>query len=189
MLAFQLSDKHDRGVLSASLPLPRQEVTELIRGERDPRRPLPDAVLNDQGRLADLVGLGWAMAFAVSERFVSILSAARLTGWTARPLRIVGMDLPVTTYSVFCVTGRCGPVDYGRAQVVEPLGHFTRLRGLVTGAENWDGSDFCMPENRSSILVTDTAAEKIGAASLSSVRLTAVEEVEFDTKLAPEVGS
>lgn len=103
-----------------------------------------------------------------------------LRGLTGVALR----DLPVgdpafAGYSVLTVTGDCGRVDYSRSIEIRRFDQFRHLRGLVVDREDVP-TDFAVPENRETILITDLAAQAIRSGGYSNVMLTNIADIQFD---------
>lgn len=172
-LRWELDEADDLGVVSLSLPLDGGSVRALLRGKF--RGQLPQAVLNERGRLADMIGLGWPGLVAVSPRL-----SDGLRGLTGVMLRDLPVDDPAFGgYSVLTVTGDCGRVDYSRSNEVARFDQFIRLRGLVVGRTDAT-TDFAVPQDRETILITDPAAQAIRSGNFSNVMLTNIADVEFD---------
>jgi hypothetical protein len=171
-LRWELDEADDSGVVSLSLPVDGSSVRALLRGKF--RGQLPSAVVNEPGRLADMIGLGWPGVVAVSPRLKDGLLG--LTG-------VVLRDLPVVSpafvgYSVLTVTGHCGRVDYSRSTELGRLDQFIRLKGLVVD-QNDVPTDFAVPENRETVLITDSAAQAIRSGNYTNVMLTDIADIEF----------
>jgi hypothetical protein len=87
----------------------------------------------------------------VSERVVTILRDAGLTGWRTYDLELVGHDgAPIPGYYGFAVHGRCGPIDNSKSvemPTVYPGGIFPAWHGLYFEPDTWDGSDFFMSKD------------------------------------------
>jgi hypothetical protein len=172
VLRWQLDEADDIGVVSLSLHLDGRSVRALLRGKFHGQ--LPPAVLNEPGRLADMVGFGWSGLVAVSPRLRDGLRG--LTGAVFRDLPVV--DPAFAGYSVLTVTGVCGRVDYSRSTEVGRLGEFKELRGLVVDREDVL-TDFAVPTNRETVLITDSAAQAIRSGGYSNVMLTNMSDIQF----------
>ena len=147
--------------LRIDIPLPNHlESHALLTGEYKPGS--VTGTVFQKGRIGDLVGTGWATIKAISTRFVEVLQAGSLSGWTTIPVDIVGSDLERQLF-VLVVTGKCGPLTY--------RGEFNQERYLDPLATGWDGSDLFMPENFSGVLVTGDAAAYIRKARLRTLEL------------------
>jgi len=171
-LRWQLNEAKDREIGSLSLPLDGTRVRALLRGKFHGQ--LPPAVRNEPGRIADMIGLGWPGLVAVSPRLGDGLR--RLTGVVLHDLQVG--DRAFVGYKILTVTGACGRVDYRRSTEVGRMGEFIELRGLVVDREDVP-TDFAVPENRETILVTDSAAQAIRSGEYGNVMLTSMTVIQF----------
>ena len=171
-LEWQLRDAHESGVASLSLPLTGDAARSLLRGQT-PASPLK-AAITEPGRLADLLGLGWASLYALSPN----LSAA-VANWPGVSLTAVGIAGGPNGYQALGVTGRCGAVDYEKSSEVRRIGRFVRLRGLHVD-EPTEAVDFAVPANRETILISSRAADLIVRTGFNNVRIVPLDAVEFD---------
>jgi len=172
MLLWQLREAHAPGVANFGLPITGTMARSLLRGEPPPTA--LKASLNESGRFADLVGLGWPGLYAASPRFA--LAIQHLSGTRLIPVQL---DEGPSGYALLGATGRCGVVDYGRSEVIRRLGTFVRLRGLHVTSPS-DEVDFAVPADRECILLSGYAGELLKAEALDNVRLVLMEELEFD---------
>lgn len=181
-LRWQLDEADKTGVARLSLPLDGTSVRSLLRGTFPGQ--LPPAVVNERGRLADMVGLGWPGLVAVSPRFGDGLRG--LTGVVLRDLPVV--DPEFAGYKVLTVTGDCGRVDYSRSTELARFDQFIRLRGLIVDLKDVP-TDFAVPENRETVLITDAAAQAIRSHVFANVMLTNMGDIEFDISQRMIAGS
>lgn len=128
---------------------------DVLRGRAVPR----DVVRAvDPGRpIGDLIGTYWVALFLLSERFVGVLHAAGLSGFTVSPVRTDGSP-EIATLLLLQVTGECGPViDTGDGQALD--------------LSTWDGSDFFAPPYGNRFYLSDRAADVIQRARLRNVEI------------------
>lgn len=172
MLEWELSEAFGRGV--GQFNLVERHPSEQLRRGRFPEQPLR-AFRVERGKAADVIGLSDVSLYAVSPAFVA--AAEGLTGLAFAELDLA--DGP-TGYAILGVTGVCGRADYRRAEVVGRLGkNFLRLRGLFVDNPE-PGTDFAMPVDRESILLSSKAATQLESAHLSNLRLERMAEVRYD---------
>jgi hypothetical protein len=98
----------------------------------------------------------------VQESIVALWTSAGVTGWGRYPVEIHNkFEGDMSGYHGLSVSGRCGPIDRSRSQVVESLdgGRYERRVGLHWDPATWDGSDlFMTPSDDSWILMTGRVA-------------------------------
>lgn len=104
----------------------------------------------------------------ISKKFRDVLKRESLTGWTTFPAKVydqVGKE--IKGYAGLAVTGRAGPIDNMRSQkflrepYVEGGPCIPCYRGMYFKDDEWDGSDFCMPQGRTSIIVTQRVKDAL----------------------------
>lgn len=148
-LGADLSD----GLLAFSVPTPDRAGAGPVRG-----------VVNERGVATDMVVLGYPYPLGISERARDAFVRAGLTGWTTRQLAIEGWRKP--HYAVLIVTGRCGPVDWSRSSAIRDIGRWKQYVGLFPANPDSE-NDFCVPDDRSVMLVTDRVVQCIHEARLT----------------------
>lgn len=114
------------------------------------------------GRVRDLLGTYWAGVYLVTEHFRQSVGDLGATGWFTTPVRIEGIESPL---SLLSVTGRCGSM-FGVGG--EPIAGAPEI-GTFIDPLRWDGSDLFMPDNNNSILVLGSTAESLQELRLSNV--------------------
>lgn len=158
MLEWELSEAFARGV--GQFNLVERHPSELLRRGRFPEQRLR-AFRVERSRSADVMGLSDVSLYAVSPAFVA--ASEGLTGLAFAELDLDG-----------------GPRS-SRQAVRRPQRARSprRLRGLfVDNPES--GTDFAMPVDRSSILLSSKAATQLESAHLSNLRLERMVEVRYD---------
>ncbi|MEP6850584.1 MAG: DUF1629 domain-containing protein [Acidobacteriota bacterium] len=136
-------------------------------------------------RLCDALDTGYPGLYLISNRMKSALEAAELTGWTTFPIRLLdkqGND--IDGYQGFSVTGRCGPIDVSKSQIIEkrlvPNGPLCiYYKGLHVGLDRWDGRDFFLPKRNYGTIVTTKGATIIKSSRLTNIRLTNLTDIEI----------
>ena len=137
-------------------------------------------------KLQDILDTGWPSLFLISEKMKAVLENNNLTGWKSYDIKVFDMlGLEIKGYFGFSVTGRCGPIDYSKSEIIEkrlvdkgPLVKY--YRGLHVGLNEWDGSDFFLPEKYFGVIITQKAAETIKKSNLTNIRLENIAEIEMD---------
>ena len=175
MLEWDLSEGFIPGIAQFNLEIEPNSDGDIRRG-RFPAQ--LSAFRVKPGKAADLIGLSRHSLYAVSPTFVAAAS-----GLTGLAFGAVDMRDGPQDYAVLGVTGTCGSVDYRRAIKVRPRGeHLVRRRGIVVEHPQAD-TDFAMPDNNDSILLSSRAADQLAAAKLSNLSLERMADVEFDIPL------
>ncbi|MCI0343742.1 MAG: hypothetical protein L0216_21760 [Planctomycetales bacterium] len=164
----------------SSLPVSGQ-IFGLIRGEVAAGEIL-DFEWASGSHVFDLVGTGFAGLHLISERLVSQLTSANLTGWMTAEARVTGKGGRIVEgLRRFIVSGRCGPIDYARSEIMIvsfPGGPGRVRRGLYFDQATWDGSDVFSPQGSGITLVTTDFKRMVEEQRVSNVRLTPLSRVE-----------
>ena len=107
----------------------------------------------------------------ISEKMKNLLEENRITGWKTYPIKLFYKKMePIEGYYGFSITGRCGPIDFSKSEIikhtstvyeehvwVEGKGYqpvqlekpyvytWKEYKGLHIDLDSWDGSDFINP--------------------------------------------
>lgn len=114
------------------------------------------------GRPSDLIWTTFAGLFLVSDRLRELLESEGITGWKTYPVEVTDRSGEVYPgYHGLAVTGRCGPFDLSKSQMIikpPPVSQGRAApyhRGLFFDPATWDGSDvFCSENGWLSVIVT-----------------------------------
>lgn len=103
-------------------------------------------------RWEDILGVGWPPLYVISENIKNIFEKNNLTGWKTFPVEVLNKrKKKVEGYYGMSITGKCGPVDDSKSEIVPytqsryVLGE-KAYKGYYIGLDKWDGSDFFIPE-------------------------------------------
>jgi hypothetical protein len=104
-------------------------------------------------RWEDILGVGAAALYVISEKIKNIFEKNNLTGWKTFPVEVLNKrKKKVEGYYGMSITGKCGPVDDSKSEIVpyrtnnpSMLGE-KAYKGYYIGLDKWDGSDFFIPE-------------------------------------------
>lgn len=135
-------------------------------------------------KLEDMIRTGHAVLYLISEKMKTVLEENSLTGWKTFDVRILDKQgQEVIGYYGLSITGRCGPIDYSKCEIIEkrlvPNGPLSKYyKGLPIGLDKWDGSDFFLPERNFGTVVTSKAAEVLKKNKLTNIRLENLAEIE-----------
>jgi hypothetical protein len=187
LITDPLSNAPFRGKLLAEAPV------RLLRGELSTSRPVRVEHAMG-GQLKDVIWTTWAGVFLVEQRVCDLLRRSGISGWTTYEVEVTDQrGLPVSGYSGFAVTGRCGPIDHPRAELFlkaspVPHGKATWFRkGLFLEPDSWDGSDLFCPDDTSTFVVaterTRRLLEKSKVRNLSFKALSAYEVMALPASL------
>jgi hypothetical protein len=135
-------------------------------------------------KLEDILDTGWAGLFLISGKLKSVLEDNILTGWKTFSVRVLDKQgHEIKDYHGLSITGRCGPIDYNKSEIIEkrlvpngPLGKY--YKGLPVGLDKWDGTDFFLPEKNFGAIITNKAAEVLKKSKLTNIRLENLAEIE-----------
>ena len=179
------SDPFVRRNRRASLTLSaEQHPWALLRGELLPSQAVP-ALWASGREETDVVWTTLAVLCLVSERFVNLVTEASLTGWSLFP---VSLGASEKTYHGLGVHGRCGPVSYWRPSGDDSIA--TReLWKMRFDPSSWDGSDFFLPTNSGSILVTDSVQSVLESNGITNLEFKRFVDVEVGNELVRSVRS
>ncbi|MCX6148035.1 MAG: hypothetical protein NTW25_12440 [Candidatus Kapabacteria bacterium] len=77
-------------------------------------------------------------------------------------------------YQGFSVTGRCGAIDFSKSTIIEKKiisnGPIVQLyKGLYIGLENWDGSDFIIPDGSTFLIITSKVYKVMKKNKISNI--------------------
>jgi len=132
----------------------------------------------------DLIPTGDPMLILISQRVVDVWQKHGFTGWTTFPVEVWNKKQKLEGYYGLVITGRCGPIDRSRSEIVwrDPVvpggeGHYYR-RGWLFDPETWDGSDLFCPEKSGAIFVTQRVKEATEQARLTNIMFKPITEME-----------
>lgn len=143
-------------------------------------------------KFRDILDTGSANLNIISGKFKQVLEENNLTGWKTYPITIFDRkDTEIKGYYGFSITGRCGPIDCSKSQIVEkqlvPNAPFAKyLVGQYVGLDTWDGSDFFLSEGNFSTIVSNRASTVIKENKLSNVRLINLLDIEIPVHGIPK---
>lgn len=157
----------------------------LLRAEYSPAEPVRVEHAMG-GRPFDLIWTTYAALFLVSDRVRVLLENEGITGWRTYPVEVTdrgGVLIP--GYHGFAVTGRCGPFDPSRSQMIikpapVPRGRAAPYRrGLFFDPSTWDGSDvFCSENGWLFVVVTQRVRDLFQRQKVRNVRFQRLVDVE-----------
>ena len=149
----------------------------------------PVIFTQDHGKkLTDILDTGWPGLFLISDRLKKILEENKLVGWKTFPIKVYDKKKnEILGYHGFSITGRCGPIDYKKAEICErqsvPTRPFYKVyKGLYVGLDKWDRSDFFIPNESMFFIVTNKAAEILQKNKVTNLVLKNLSNVEMDVR-------
>ena len=149
----------------------------------------PVIFTQDHGKkLTDILDTGWPGLFLISDRLKKILEENKLVGWKTFPIKVYDKKKnEILGYHGFSITGRCGPIDYKKAEICErqsvPTRPFYKVyKGLYVGLDKWDRSDFFIPDESIFFIVTNKAAEILQKNKVTNLVLKNLSNVEMDVR-------
>lgn len=118
------------------------------------------------GAPADVIWTEISFVFLVSERVVTALESAGLSGWTAYPVDV--SDIADARYFGLAIRGRCGASQYSSGS------------GLRIDPETWDGSDVFMPDDESALIfLSEQGARVFREARVKNIMIVPFEEFDI----------
>jgi hypothetical protein len=179
---YLLNDPFDDRAFRAKLHLSVNDAFGLTRGERTSLNAVTAQRAMGQ-KLTDALWTTLAAPVLFSRSVVNLLRSGGFTGWTTYPV-ILHLDDGTTTidYSGLAVTGRCGPIESSKSQIVGkqyPAGIFPVLRGMYFDPQSWDGSDvFVTAKKAGFIFVTAAVKQSFEIARVRNVVFQPLDQVE-----------
>ncbi len=158
----------------------------LIRGTYDDID-FPIIFKQDYGKkLADILGTGWPALYLISDRMKDILEDHQITGWKTFPIKLYDKKKnEILGYHGFSVTGRCGPIDYQKAEIVDrqrvPGGPIYQVyKGLYIGLDKWDMTDFFIPDATLFIITTKKLKSLLTHNKITNLEFKNINDIEVN---------
>ena len=123
--------------------------------------------------------------FVFSEKVVKLLQNNNITGCKFYPITIKGHE--DLKYYLLTITGKCGPLDDSKAELIETLSgpemkiqntnitipkqQFSVMKGKSVRLETWDRCDFFLVENTLHTLVTERVKDLFKKHRINNVYL------------------
>jgi hypothetical protein len=127
---------------------------------------------------------GWAGLYLISDHLKEILQENNLTGWKIFPIILYDKKKQeIAGYNGFSTVGRCGPINRQKSEIIEkrfvPTGPIVKFyKGLYIGLDQWDGTDFFIPDQTYGTIITERAANVLQRNKITNVRLENLADVE-----------
>jgi len=182
---FDLSSKLLSSTFHSSpIHIPYDGNLELIAGNYNGIE-MPVIFQQNSGKnLLDILDTGYANLLLISEKLKSVLKENKLTGWKTYPIKLYDKKgLEIIGYHGFSVTGRCGPIQYGKSEIIEkrlistgPVVKF--YKGLSFGLESWDGSDFFSPKDTIRIITNEKVFQLMREQKISNLVMEPLDEIK-----------
>jgi len=137
-------------------------------------------------KVEDILDTGWPSLYLVSDKFKTVLEESNFTGWKLFAIKVLDKkNLEILVYHGFSITGRCGPIDYCKSEIIEkrlvPNGPLTKYyKGISFELDKWDKSDFFLLQGNFGIKITQKVAEALKKSKLTNIRLENISEIETD---------
>jgi hypothetical protein len=146
---YDFHDRDTRGAYNATLAIDQApfDNVKLFRGELIVNTPFKFGY-HFGAKIYDLVAIGFAGLYLLSDRVTNLLRDHQITGWKTYPAKLYDKKgNEFGGYSIFSVTGRCGPIDRSKSEkfIKDPYvpggGAANMLRGTYPDLSTWDGND------------------------------------------------
>lgn len=163
ILELGLMERFFRAALAEDmLYLSPNDIAYLKKGELNLPIPVPYQYSGGRTKPEDFI---WTdSGFIVSDRIRDLFTVCNFTGWRTFPISLYDKSGNlINGYYGFAVTGKVGPMDYSRSEIViRPpivLGKPNIVKkGLYFDVNSWDGSDFI---NAGYLLVTSRVVDAL----------------------------
>jgi hypothetical protein len=136
-------------------------------------------------KIEDILDTGWPSLYLISNKMKALLEKHDFTGWKVFQVKIFDKNNNIIPgYHGLSIVGRCGPIDQRKADIIYkrlvPHGpNSAYYKGLYVGLDAWDKTDIFIPQDRYSIIVTETVFDTIKKNKLSNIRFENLAEVEI----------
>ena len=127
-------------------------------------------------RYYDILHIGYASLFLVSDRFLEVLETNHFTGWKSYPVRLFEKNgTEVFGYNGFSVTGKAGKIDWEKSEVVQIPGPidetitYPYYKGIPIDMSKWDGSDIFMAEGCRFYFSTEKVYKVLKKAKITNI--------------------
>lgn len=135
-------------------------------------------------KMRDLLDTEYPNLYLISDRLQSVLEENGLTGWKIFPTKLFDKKgNEIFGYHGLSIVGRSGPTSYDNCEIFEkryvPNGPVCKLyKGVYI--DEWDGSDFFIPDGTISIFITKKAADVLKKNKITNLWLTNLTDEETD---------
>ena len=137
-------------------------------------------------KLQDILSTGTASLYLISDKMKTAFEDNRLTGWKTFDVKVLDKQgQEIHGYHGLSITGRCGKIDYSQSTIFEkrlvpegPLGRY--YKGLYVGLDEWDGSDFFLPERYFGTVITSKAADVLKKSKFTNIMLENLADIEMN---------
>lgn len=140
----------------------------------------------------DVVWTDMVVPLVVSQRLIDLLLEQGFTGWGTYPVEVhaKGGEL-APGYHGFCITGRCGPMQYEKSEVIYedmPGGRVPRYKGKYFDPESWDGSDFFMSTTPLTgwMFILEPVKKALARVKVRNLLLRRLDEIVFSVDANPK---
>jgi hypothetical protein len=157
----------------------------LIKGVYD-KITFPVIFRQEYGKnLQDVLDTGWAGMFLISDKIKTILEENQFTGWKTYEIKVFNKEeQEIHGYHGLSIIGRCGMINYSKSEILQknlitdaPLTKF--YKGLYVGLEEWDGSDFFLPDKYFGTIITNSVAEILKSNMFTNIKIQNLAEIEI----------
>ena len=180
---FVLMNKGNRGeavCFPNNIPLSEFNASQVLRNQRLPNKQIVYSA-NIGKKFFDF-NMVTAELDLISEKVYTLLMDNNITGWKGIPAVIQGHE--ELKYYLLTITGRCGPIDKSRTQIVDS----TKLvynqtvkanQGLFFPEESWDGSDMFVSEYVNYTFVTEKVKTLLMKNKVTNVEIINTKELQW----------
>jgi hypothetical protein len=183
---YEFHDRMTRGAYNAIRTIDQTpfDGVKLLRGELNVNMSFRFAY-HFGTKVYDLVAIGWAGIYLLSDKVINLLREHQITGWiTYSTILYDKKDKEIEGYSLFSVTGRSGPIDWAKSEkfVKDPYvpggGRADMLRGVYFDLDTWDGSDIFLADGTLYTFVTQKVRDLLVKNKVTNILLERVTEIE-----------
>lgn len=145
----------------------------------------PVVFKQDSGKnLTDILDTGHGSLFLISDHMKNILEENNLTGWRTFPVKLYDKKRnEIFNYHGFSIIGRCSHTSYEKSEIIEKrliaAGPICKYYKSVF-IEEWDGTDFFIPNKTRHIFITKKAADALINHKITNMLLENLADIETD---------
>jgi hypothetical protein len=174
---FQIHDPLLDEPYRGRFAVPPAAVESIILGERIPSEPIEIQPGMGGDEPWEVIWAHQVGPVAVADAVLDVLRAGGATGWSTYPVIVFDRKGGILSgYSGLAVTGRCGPIDYGRSHLVGADTLLPDYVGLYFDPDSWDGSDLFFTD-RGRPFCTASVKEALERAGVRNLAFTPLPEV------------
>ena len=187
---YRCQDVYSTRPFKAGIELDFDRSCNLLRGDFKPSDVLDVKHCRGLGTPKLVIWTGFSLL--IHEKIIKEFIEYGITGWEKFDINLIGKhNENIVGYYGISITGRCGPLDYFRSEIVYrnfPGGSFPYFKGSYFENDYWDGTDIFMenPDENGPTLhkyVSERVAQIFDKYKVKNLELTALTETEINVNV------